>query len=227
MTNDSKTSTPRYSASSKTKKSESLTAKVKNWIGKPGILRTKNANVEDAIEVIEKSFNAMYLNDANHLEEEEEKKESEEGAKAKADEEVIDLTSQSNLEQRYTSVMIDTFKVITSKDAQIDTLEHYLSIREATITPLQDMNKDIVGKVDDLMSFHTQKIDKILAKIENSERRKQNEEMASTMVKLSEFMDRTSTNTVNGQKNWQVHVLRMERQMKWTRNGRRNPRISC
>ena len=98
MTNGSKTSTPCISASSKNKKQESLTAKVKNWIGKPGILRAKNVDVQDAIEVIDKSFNAMYLNNEKDLEEEKEIKKGEEGAKAKEDEEVIDLTSQPTWE---------------------------------------------------------------------------------------------------------------------------------
>ena len=41
------------------------------------------------------------------------------------------------------------------------------------------MNKELIGKVDDLMAFHTKKVDEILNKIENTEQRKQNEEIGS------------------------------------------------
>ena len=83
--------------------------------------------------------------------------------------EIIDLTSQLDLQARYEKAMNDTLKVIASKDAEIETLEHYLTIKEAAIIRSEQMNKDLIGKVDDLMSFQTEKVDEILAKVGGSE----------------------------------------------------------
>ena len=93
--------------------------------------------------VIDRSFQALTLRNSGGQKDIVEKDEDEGGK------DVIDLTSQPDLEQRYAEVMTNTFKIITSKDAQIETLEHYLSVKEMAITRLEKMNTQLVGKVDD------------------------------------------------------------------------------
>ena len=84
---------------------------------------------------------------------------------------VIDLTSQADVEGRYNVFIQNTFKIIESKDAQIVTLKHYLSQKESVIVRLEEMNKSLIGKVDDLMPFQTQKGDNIFSKIDDLEKK--------------------------------------------------------
>ena len=166
------TSTPRPTA-------ESLANKIKGWIGKTGVVPSKDTEeTEDAIDFIEKSFHAMSIRNGGIVGGEEDdggngpaSTAQEEGGNGPTKPDVIDLTSQSEVEGKYNVFIQNTFKIIEAKDAQIETLEHYLSQKESVIVRLEEMNKSLVGKVDDVMSFQTQKVDDILSKIENMDKK--------------------------------------------------------
>ena len=167
----SKTSTPLAHGQ---KKAASLSDKIKRWIGKPGV-QSKDADSEDAMDFIDRSFSAMGLRNcgnvaAENIQDIEVGNERGSNPAPTEQPETIDLTSQAFLEEKY-AVIQNTFKIIAAKDAQIESLEHGLSQKESVIVRLEEMNKSLIGKVDDLMSFQTEKVDIILSKLDNLEQK--------------------------------------------------------
>ena len=60
---------------------------------------------------------------------------------------------------------------------------------------MEQMNRDLVGKVDDLMSFQTQMVDEIMAKVEQNNQNKQTQRFEEMIRKLDKSVDNLQRNT--------------------------------
>ena len=173
-----------------------LSSKVKTWINSSCLVdnekdcETKSTDLEacdDFFNEIEKSFRDLTVHD---------------GTNEKEHAHVIEVnvekedTYVKNVEGETTPSPCCSFgfivskskEFIASKDAQIDTMEQHLRIKETQLSRMEDMHRALVKKMDDLITIHGKTVDTILINVNElkSQNQDQVKEIDSLKQKLSE-----------------------------------------
>ena len=191
-------------------KVNSLTRQIKGWIGKEGIEekgeKDGNTDLNDAIDIIETSFAALSVKGTESEDQSiavAEKQTidkpdipTEKQTIDKPDIPVLPNATDSTIPPKanppcceFTFMTIETkrliermIEIVAGKDAQIETLEHYLNVKEGHVLKLEDMNKILVTKLDSVMTAFSKKADEVLTQV-----KKQSDEALSKLPeKISE-----------------------------------------
>ena len=98
---------------------------------------------DDAISVIDKSFSNLCIKDKE--------------ATMFPQQQVNANTNKNTLNTaekppccEFSFMTLEAKKIIACKDSQIETMEHYLSVKETQITRLEDMNRILLNKLDNV-----------------------------------------------------------------------------
>ena len=146
-----------------------LTDKIQSWIGKEGVIEKKDGDKKDelneAIDLIETSFAALTVTEDDQTKTNSDKTENQDNVPQSTK-----TPDKCPTCRDFNFLLVESRKVIAFKDAQIETLDHYMSQKEAQLSKLEDMNRVLLNKLESVNTAFTTKTDEVFNQLQTQQK---------------------------------------------------------